>query len=191
MSGCSVAGCERKHLAKGLCSRHYRRLRLYGDPMMVKSEQLHGVSLRERVLHYTNIGDGCWLWSGSSDHNGYGRLNVGDVPMLAHRLSWEVHRGAIPDGMHVLHKCDNPACVNPSHLFLGTHQMNMADKMAKKRHRYGISRGEVHGTAKLTEQQVREIRASTGPSRTVGQKYGVSGRQVREIRARTAWTHVP
>lgn len=81
---------------------------------------------------------GCWLWVAGQDSHGYGRVHVPSLGLInnrAHRLFWIVHRGKIPDGLHVLHKCDTPLCVNPDHLFLGTHEDNMVDKARKGRHR--------------------------------------------------------
>lgn len=100
---------------------------------------------------------GCWLWIGWSDRKGYGYLGLGrkgDGRMPAHRFSYQLHRGLIPAGMHVLHKCDVPSCVNPAHLFLGTHQENMADMWAKGR---GPA-GERQGCAKLTALEAATIR---------------------------------
>ena len=79
---------------------------------------------------------GCWVWGGYRNRGGYGFTRVGGrgAPgKLAHRLSWELHRGPIPNGLHVLHRCDNPSCVRPDHLFLGTNQENIADRIAKGR----------------------------------------------------------
>lgn len=75
---------------------------------------------------------GCWLWTGAMQH-GYGKIRVVMKDVRAHRASWEIHNGPIPDGMCVLHKCDTPLCVNPAHLFLGTQQENIADKQSKGR----------------------------------------------------------
>lgn len=188
---CKIDGCGKKKLAFGLCSCHYRRFKLYGDPNVVKHVQFHGLTLRERLEARTVRSQLCWEWTGTRDKRGYGRLTVGNKPILAHRISWEVYKGKIPDGAQVLHRCDNPCCVRPSHLFLGDHDANMADKMAKKRHRFGTSHGEDHGCSKLTEFQVLEIRGRKGSSIKIAADYGVSGRTVREIRNRESWRHLP
>jgi|AntAceMinimDraft_17_1070374.scaffolds.fasta_scaffold31345_6 hypothetical protein len=110
--------------------------------------------------------DECWPWTGSHNTSGYGEINRGlrgKGNILAHRASWEIHNGPIPEGkgwhgMCVLHHCDNPECVNPAHLFLGTQADNMRDMHVKNRRSYDTAaRGENHGNAKLTNQDVREI----------------------------------
>jgi hypothetical protein len=191
MKICAVENCEKPVHAKGWCTTHYSRWRKYDDPIELKQVQRHGLTLMERWEGNVAKSDGCWLWVGQRDPNGYGRMMVAAKPELAHRLSWKLLRGDITSKQHVLHRCDNPPCVRPEHLFLGDQVSNNADKMAKKRHRFGVSRGEAHGGAILTADQVREIRASVGPSRIIGEQFAISGRQVREIRARTAWRHIP
>lgn len=99
---------------------------------------------------------GCWLWTGYMNRQGYGRLRVGGRSgrmILAHRASWERERGPIPDGLDCLHACDTPLCINPAHLFLGTHADNMADMVRK-----GRIGGERHAKAKLTWRKVLELR---------------------------------
>ena len=190
MKFCSVEGCGKPHLALGYCSKHYTKFRKYGDPLAVKQAQLHGLSLWQRWDAYAVKSSGCWEWSGYRDPNGYGRLNINDVPVLAHRISWELHHGPITQEQHVLHKCDNPRCVRPEHLFLGDQVANNADKMAKKRHRYGVSRGEAHGCSKLTAEQVIEIRSSNETSIEVAKRFGIARHYVYEIRARQSWKHI-
>lgn len=99
----------------------------------------------------------CWIWTGSLTNSGYGPIRWQCCPTLAHRMSWEIHYGPIPENMCVLHNCDNRVCVNPKHLFLGTHKDNTQDMIRKNRH--GLQRypGKTH-TAKLDWNRVYEIR---------------------------------
>lgn len=105
--------------------------------------------------------DGCWLWLGGLNVTGYGVFDVSrqDRGHRAHRRSWELTNGPIPNGLHVLHKCDVRNCVNPSHLYLGTHQDNMRDRTERQRaSSLSGAAGERHGFAKLTDADVAEIR---------------------------------
>ncbi len=139
--------------------------------------------------------DECWKWTGSTHKFGYGIIGAGGRgggTLYAHRVSWEIHNGPIPDGMCVCHSCDNPPCTNPHHFFLGTRPDNTADMMAKGRHRLRILNGEKHGMAKVTERDVREIRRLRG---SVGQshlarRYGVGVSTISMIQLRRIWRHV-
>lgn len=131
---CSVESCQRRVKAKNFCSPHYKRWRRKGDPTWKRP------TTEERYWSRVNVGkkDDCWLWVGSKQtirrgKTRYGCFNFEDKTVSAHRFGWKLAFGSIPEGMHVLHKCDNPLCQNPSHLFLGTNQDNINDKMAKGR----------------------------------------------------------
>jgi hypothetical protein len=99
----------------------------------------------------------CWLWLGASIATGYGHISVEGRHVLTHRHAWMLENGPIPDGLFVLHRCDNPPCVRPSHLYLGTKRDNALDR--ERRGRHPRTRGEAHGLAVLTAEQVTKIRA--------------------------------
>lgn len=134
---------------------------------------------------------GCLLWTSTVTGKGYALLGIGHRDtrreVRAHRLAYEVAKGPIPDGMQVLHKCDVPSCINPEHLFLGTNQDNMDDKVAKRRQ----PRGECAGNAKLTEAQVRAIRIDERPRREIARAFGLSPGTVTNIVNRKRWAHLP
>ena len=134
--------------------------------------------------------DGCWNWTSAKHVKGYGLFKVNNRQIRAHRLSYEMHFGPIFEGILVLHECDNPGCVNPKHLFLGTNADNMADKVAKGRQAHYGHRGDDHPTAKLTVAQVLAIRAASGTHREVSHEFGVSRKQIEDIRARRAWKYI-
>lgn len=134
--------------------------------------------------------DGCWLWTASRRGKGYGAISVDGKLRIAHRFSYEMHCGPIPDGMFVCHRCDVPACVNPDHLFLGTVRDNTADKMAKGRYRQVPLIGESNGRTKLTAEAVVAIRTSGLSLRKAAVEFGVSPRQIWAIRRREIWRHI-
>ncbi|QBP33292.1 HNH endonuclease [Gordonia phage BrutonGaster] len=153
--------------------------------------------LQERLLSKIATTDsGCWEFTGSLEPSSYGRVwsgGEGGRMLWAHRASWVVHRGEIPDGMFVCHACDNPPCVNPDHLFLGDHKDNMADMARKGRFNLPKLRGESHPGHMLTKQDVQEVRAlhSEGvSSRRLGELYGVSKTSILNIINRKTWSHV-
>lgn len=106
--------------------------------------------------YITEPNSGCWLWDASALKSGYGQFWLNNKMIKAHRVSYSLYKGSIPTGMHVLHSCDVPCCVNPAHLYLGTHQDNMDDKVRKGR--TNSLAKEEHPLSKLTEKQVSEIR---------------------------------
>jgi hypothetical protein len=134
----------------------------------------------------------CWVWNGPKRNGGYGRFRVNNKKTEAHRYSYELHKGKIPDGLIVLHACDNPSCVNPEHLNAGTVQDNIKDMIEKKRQAKGITKA----TAKLTEEQVKHIRRVYKPhcpingSLPLCRKYNISTRTLWSIIYRETWTHI-
>lgn len=141
--------------------------------------------------------DGCWEWTGAKDRFGYGTVTrklLSKVPIRAHRLSWFFANGPVPDGQWVLHRCDNPPCVRPDHLFLGTRSDNIRDMFAKERGRPNggvIARGATHPMVRLTEAQVREILGRSGESKTaLAAEFRVARTTVGDIIRRRTWQHL-
>lgn len=135
--------------------------------------------------------DDCWHWHGAWGNAGYGQFYVDEVVMGAHRASWVIHHGMPGEGIEVCHKCDVPSCVNPNHLFLGTHAENMADMRTKGRMVMPDTVGEANSAAKLTEIDVMQIRASDEMGVDIAIRYGVSTTTVSEIRLGKTWPHLP
>ena len=134
---------------------------------------------------------GCMIWQGSLSSAGYGQMYFKTKAVAAHRYSFmQAHKiTSLESCQFVCHTCDTPACVNPAHLFLGNASINMADKMAKGRHRYPV--GIQHGRAKLTEQNINAIRSGTESASALGEIYGVHPQHIRLIRRRKRiWGHV-
>lgn len=132
------------------------------------------------------------MWTAATSYYGYGALNVGGENTRAHRLSWEINVGPIPEGKYVLHRCDTPACVNPAHLFLGTHADNMHDMWAKGRHApgRGATPGNAHHQAKLRREWIDAIRAERAAGMTfvaLGKKYGVTESTMRSAVYGKTW----
>jgi hypothetical protein len=132
---------------------------------------------------------GCWLWFGAHDSRGYGQVNLNKVREGAHRVAWRIYHGAIPDGLLVCHRCDNPACVNPDHLFLGTYTDNMRDCSNKGRLKLTHHKGEQNSMAKLTAPLVKQIRAG-GSLNYWNQITGVSPTSIANARSGKTWRHV-
>jgi hypothetical protein len=155
----------------------------------------NGLSIVERFWKRVNKTEKCWEWTGDTFYKeGYGRIREtghGGPSFSTHRLSWELHYGPIPVGLEVLHKCDNKICVRPDHLFLGTQKDNMQDCSQKGRLKPGHVPGEKSGTAKLTWEVVRNIRAryQTGvySKRLLGRLYGVDHRNIKFIVEGKTW----
>lgn len=182
--GCTIEGCAGRHEARGFCPKHYSRWKRYGDPNMLKPK------VDARVwfdMHTDRTGD-CWVWTGGRNGAGYGTFRVGRKSILAHRYSYQITKGTIAAGLLVCHSCDNRKCVNPNHLFLGTHTDNGQDMSNKGRNKVGNWLGGLR-RAKLTPQEVLAIRSDHDASSVeLAAKYGVNKVTIQQIRRRETWT---
>jgi hypothetical protein len=154
-------------------------------------------SLGSRFSEKTLLGDAdeCWEWTAFRNPSGYGMIRNGRRGMaLAHRVAWALAHGPVPEGRHVLHHCDNPGCVNPAHLYIGTNADNVRDKVARGRSSFPQlrKRGELHPLAKLTAEDVAEIRAAPrtrGTGLALSRRFGVSPPTISRIRNGGLWRH--
>lgn len=186
---CSIDGCEKEAVGRGWCHAHYKKWQVYGDPLFRKRlSQFASLADRFNDQHIPVTETGCWLWTGRMTANGYGTISDNYRSKSAHRVSYELHHGPVPDGAVVCHKCDVKACVNPSHLYAGTHKENYAD--ARNRGRLRPRRGETNPRAKLTREQVLEIRASSEMGTELARRFGLSKSTVCQIRKGLRWKHL-
>ena len=133
----------------------------------------------------------CWVWNGLKNKGGYGRMRIDNKDWTSHRYSWSIHFGEIPHGLLVCHKCDNRACVNPNHLFLGTHSDNAIDMVSKGRNR--DDKGSKHPMAKLNEKQVIDIRSKIDSGimqKDLAEFYCISRGVISQIHRRVKWVHI-
>lgn len=168
-------------LRRGLCGKHYRRWRKHGDPR--KTVRIFGDD-ETRFWSYVKKASGCWLWVGAFGNSGYGQMGHnterGYQLICAHRFSWELHNGSISQGLCVLHRCDNPRCVRPDHLFLGSRADNARDRDQKGRM-----------AAKIDYIEANRIRESYATGRTtqrqLGIAFGLSNQQISRIVRGKRW----
>lgn len=158
---------------------HYRRARKWGD---VSHEWPSPEYFFEK--HVDKAGE-CWIWTGKRDDWGYGVS--GTKSQKAHRVAWELANGPIPEGLLVLHRCDNPPCVRIDHLFIGSNADNTADMIAKGRARHPS--GEANPNSRLTRTDVDYIRTATEAGPVLSARFGVSTTQINRIRRGGSWNH--
>lgn len=191
---CSIDGCSNPHYGRGFCKYHYQQQRKTGNLLILpKVDPI--LRFWSRVdkngsMHPTEPDLGqCWEWQGCTNGRSYGQYRLGKKCWGTHRYAWTITFGEIPDGLGVLHNCDNPSCVNPEHLFLGTQLDNMKDRDNKSRQ----PRGERLGTSKLTDEDVRYIRwqldAGLSPYR-IAKTSKVTSATIYSIKKGETWTHI-
>jgi len=182
------AKCDKKIHARGLCKSHYtaelKKGNFYGNVIYTGHMNIKDrlESLSERITE-----SGCQIWMSPLTNTGYGRISINNKVMLAHRSSYEANIGKIPYGIDVCHKCDNPSCINPNHLFLGTHKENMEDMVMKDRHAYGERKGN---QAKVTDEIVMAIRSDNRKQEEIASDYGITQSNVSRIKNNNRWNHI-
>lgn len=143
--------------------------------------------LKDRFFDKVNVTTACWLWTGCLDAGGYGRIRMPRERRTeyAHRVSYQLHVGAIPHGKIICHRCGNPTCVKPDHLYAGTYRQNMIDRVAHGHQSGGARPGEKHHMAKLSDKQVTKIRSMLKTGSTgayLSRAFGVSQTQISRIK---------
>ena len=142
--------------------------------------------------HVDRTGD-CWEWRGYRDRKGYGKVMRDGKNQFAHRYSWALANGPVPEGLVIRHSCDNPPCVNPVHLQIGTQRDNIADRQRRGRHRPGRFPGELHHSHKLTDADVLAARAAyRGGERisVLAKRYGIGHKTMYEAVTGRSWRHL-
>lgn len=176
MTTCATTNCVGVAVARGLCTKHYQRFKKLGHTELPETPE-------QRFWAKVEKSDGCWLWRGTVA-GGYGQCrSAPKVRVAAHRFSYNLHFGPIPDGLYVCHRCDTPLCVNPAHLFLGTDSDNMRDMVSKGRH----PKQRRAYRAKLTADQVRQVRHSTESNASLAAGLGVDDNTIANIRKGRTW----
>lgn len=181
---CSIDGCDKTIVGFEYCYRHYRRFKKYGDPLGGQTMRGAPPAFLDTAAAFK--GDECLIWPFSKSRRGYGQLNIDGSARLAHRLVCEMVHGSPPSQeIEAAHNCGNASCVNPGHLRWATHAENMSDKLIHGT----LSRGDRNGHAKLTEDDVRQIRRMRGTmsNPSIAKRFGVSNASIWQIYNGKAW----
>lgn len=194
MSACCYVGCDRPAQARGMCNTHYMQKRRAG--LLPVGTRLPS-PVDERFWRQVRKTSGCWEWMGKAkDPRGYGQIGLGGKGAkqeLVHRFSYQLHKGPIPEGLVVMHACDNPRCVNPDHLSVGTPSENIRDAVRKGRWKAipPLHIGEKQHSSKLTAEKVLYMRANPQiPTKQFCEEYGCAPSSIRKARAGLSWKHL-
>jgi hypothetical protein len=160
--------------------------------------QAERARIRQLAQFVASPNQGCWLWSGCVGRDGYGKLKRGGKTLRAHRVFYEAHKGPIPEGLLVCHSCDNPLCVNPDHLWVGTQVDNEKDKDQKGRrspspsisHPERMPWGVRVNTARLTAANVWTIRGSSESAKVWAERLNVNKSTIYRVRTRSTWARL-
>lgn len=184
---CSIDDCIRVVHAKGYCQMHHKRWWSHGDPLStINAPRDMGMRERFERIGWDVTETDCWEWRGGRDDRGYGQFRAPGKSWIASRAAHHIYNASIPDGMLVRHKCDNPPCVNPSHLEAGTTADNIEDKVSKGRQSKGV---DIY-TNKLSVEQVLSIKrqlAAGGKTGRIAVAHGVSPATISDIKVGRTW----
>lgn len=191
---CQIEECNNPHSAKGYCAMHRKRIRAHGQNITKLNKFL---TFLEAYNFYVVKKNGCWGWNGSINNKGYGQLFSQNKIMFIHRFSYEHHYGPLKHGELVCHKCDNPICSNPEHLFKGTQKDNMRDCINKKRfvkvkNKYKAKGGKVGGS-KLTENeviQIKQLLKNGYSNKELAILFKVTDKNISSIKLNKTWKHI-
>lgn len=189
---CEVGGCTAPIHSLNMCPRHYARVKKYGTPYVVQKQYRTGPPQRDEIERFEKYvvpepNSGCWLWEGGTNDGGYGAFRYRGRNFPAHRFSYLIHKGPLKD-LFVCHHCDTPECVNPDHLFLGTTQDNVDDKIRKGRARAQVG-ADRHNT-KFDEHTAMEIYLSPKPQYLLAEQHNVSRSVICNIKNKRTWKHI-
>ena len=185
---CAVEGCLLPAASKKMCQKHYIRLKKYGDVTYIGKQWK--LSLEDRFWQYADKSGECWLWTANKSNKGYGFFQMEGKNRAAHRVAFYLTHGAWPV-LDVLHSCDVPACVNPAHLREGTHRENMIEM--HMRNRAAIRLGEANAASKLSNRDVLAIKARLElgePSTRLAEEFSVDKSSINNIRRGKTWKHI-
>ena len=195
---CCVPGCEKPHSGHRLCQMHLARLKRRGSLELTrrKAKAIVPADAGDVAWFWARVDksggpDACWEWRAARQRTGYGAVWFGRRVVQVHRVAWTLTNGPIPEGKLICHRCDNPPCANPAHLFLGMDDDNVRDKEQKGRANHAHS--DARPSAKLTSDDVREIRRMLAGGllqQDIADRYGVDASQVSRIGSGHLWRHV-
>lgn len=177
MKTCSM--CDKQVIGRGLCKNHYYSMRRQGRLNEFKPRH-ELITLMDRISGKYDIStSGCWIWNGNLNWAGYAMIWLNGKSVRAHREVFKLTKGAIPDGDVICHSCDNPACVNPEHLFSGNRDVNNKDCVSKMRNAFGVKNGH----ARLSREVIDKIIADTRPQYVIALEFGINQSHVSRIKS--------